>query len=70
MYMNDGYEGILAVGFVLVLVLAGVLNYSLEAGRCARKWGGFENKYGYWEGCQIKLDGKWIPSESYYFKEE
>lgn len=37
---------------------------------CKNKYASFENKYSLWERCQIKVNDKWIPSDSYYFKQE
>jgi len=35
------------------------------------KYMGFDVNYDIWAGCQIEVEkGKWIPLESYYFKEE
>lgn len=37
---------------------------------CSQTYSSFENKWGFYSGCQIKHDGKWIPASSYYIKED
>ncbi len=54
------------VFFVLLVFFVNFTN-SIE---CRNKYASFENKYSYWEKCQIKINDKWIPADSYYFKEE
>ena len=58
----------------LILLLVGgivlILSMALGAAECSSKYESFNNKYGLLSGCQIELDGKWIPADSYYFKEE
>ena len=70
--MNDD----LMAGCILVLVFT-ILTGGLfmlvtfaDLIECRNKYGSFENKYGVFAGCQIKITDKWIPAESYYFKEE
>lgn len=58
--------------FMLVILAIFCLGplYALDIITCHSKYADFETKYGFLSGCQIKPDDKWIPAESYYFKEE
>jgi hypothetical protein len=56
--------------FIVSIGLIGGLGFILEKISCQNKYEEFPNRYGIWQGCQIKPDDKWIPAESYYFKEE
>lgn len=60
----------LTIGVVSIIVLVIVIQVIWERAVCNEKWASFPHKYGIASGCQIELDGKWIPAESYYFKEE
>lgn len=37
---------------------------------CGNKWAEFPNRYKLIGGCQIQVKDKWIPADSYYFKED
>lgn len=58
----------LSLFFFVIAVL--LINFWINSIKCSRRWESFENQYEALSGCQIKVDGKWIPSDSYYFKEE
>lgn len=63
---------ILGVISVLALVFGGIFFflYWAKGVSCRTKWSSFENQYGLFQDCQIEVGGKWIPAESYYFKQE
>lgn len=58
--------------FAIIILLGLSLGLTLIGSRisCQNKYADFPNRFGIWTGCQIKPDDKWIPAESYYFKEE
>ena len=49
------------------ICIAAILVSQLE---CERKYADFSHRWGFWEGCRIQQNNKWIPADSYYFKEE
>ena len=51
----------------VALILFGVW---LSKITCSKQWVSFDTKWTVWAGCQLDIDGKLIPAESYYFKEE
>ena len=59
---------------VLLSVIIGIVTvvfiFFVDSQQCKNKFSSFENKWGVFSQCQIKVDGKWIPSESYYIKED
>ena len=58
---------------LIVIALIGLtvgLGFIFEKISCQNKYEEFPNRYNILSGCQIKPDDKWIPAESYYFKEE
>ncbi len=67
----DGcFELILTLIFLAVLI-AGAKAWSSYACDVKTRDMGFNNRYSYVAGCQIEVEeGKWIPLDSYYFKEE
>lgn len=54
---------VVSIGIVIVASVLGSIS-------CNATYGDFEAKYGLIAGCRIKPDDKWIPADSYYFKEE
>jgi len=66
--MKDIILALCALVFILS-VCGGSIVYT-DNRTCQNKYSSFENKYDFWSQCQIKLDGKWIPADSYYFMEE
>lgn len=62
---------------VLVVILYGlvfgvlmlIVNWTNSI-QCRNKYASFQNRYSFWQKCQIKVKGKWIPADSYYFKED
>ena len=71
--MNKDEIIIGCAGVILVALLFGavfIISYWSSSVTCKQRYASFENKYSFWEGCMIKVKDKWIPNESYYFKEE
>ena len=69
--MEDfGYLMFVIVVFVMLFSGFSGIIYVVEGISCSQKWQSFPSKYELFSGCQIQVDGKWIPAESYYFKEE
>ena len=52
------------------LLICGLIGVFVRSWICSSKWDSFNTRWGLVKGCQIEVGGKWIPSESYYFKEE
>lgn len=46
-----------SVGMILIIVIIILLGFSLGKNSCLKKY-------------QVEVNDKWIPAESYYFKEE
>lgn len=66
--MSDNlFAALFCVGAFLLIII-GFLTFSRW--ECATKWDSFETRWGVVKGCQLQVGGKWIPSESYYFKQE
>lgn len=59
---------ITAYVIIMLVVALGFLLFDYYT--CKGKWTSFHNNYKIFGGCQIKVDNKWIPAGSYYFKEE
>ena len=71
------YEwGGLITGILLIVLIIGGCTAGLvkldEVGCYAQTADmGYDARWGVWTGCQIEVEsGKWIPLDSYYFKEE
>lgn len=66
----------LLAGCILILLatlffgVIGGFGLAASSYECKSKYGDFENRFKIVGGCQVKMDGKWIPSDSYYFKED
>lgn len=61
------------LGMLFLIIFIVILFFGVQwinSVQCSGKWQSFESKYSYVDGCQIKVIDKWIPAESYYFKEE
>lgn len=58
----------------MVMVFLGIClicaGYTAGYFECKWKYSDFETQYNVLSGCRLKLDGKWVPDERYYFKEE
>ena len=70
MVKDDIITGLVVLAIVVGLVfgLAALSRYE-----CAQKteYMGFDSRFSLFAGCQINVEeGKWIPLDSYYFKEE
>lgn len=55
-------------GAVLVVTCASLLVvtlavYPIASAACGAKWSDFENDFGLFSGCRVKVDGKWIPED-------
>lgn len=70
--MTGNEKSIAATGVVLVFIalVTILITYITELIQCGEKWQSFPSKYSPISGCQIMVGDKWIPSESYYFKQE
>lgn len=70
--MKEEFLTFCTVALIIIALLVGVIYLSTvtDRARCNSRFGSFEHKWGYWSGCLIQVDGKWIPSESYYVKED
>lgn len=63
---------------VLIFILAAILVIGAifglvcisESVSCSQKYSSFENKWGVFSNCQIKLNDKWIPADAYYIKQD
>lgn len=69
--LDDGcLQVILAVVGIAAIVIFSLWQASYTCDVKTRDMG-FENRWSYLAGCQIEVEsGKWIPLDSYYFKEE
>ncbi len=69
---NEGCLWIFIVGGIVGLLILGtiVLGYWSDATTCNQRYASFEHKYGFFSGCLIKVNGKWVPDESFYVKED
>ena len=59
--------------FLALAVLVGLIvvpTLYVQKNTCFKKFSSFETKWDYYSECQIKIQDKWIPADSYYFKEE
>lgn len=56
---------------LLIIFIIGIPVYFVEKASCARVWDeAYPSRYTLWEGCQIKIDGKWIPQESFILNKQ
>lgn len=55
---------------VLILIVMIVMVFGVDKMTCLEKYQAFNVKWNFSSGCQIEVKDKWIPAESYYFKEE
>lgn len=55
-----------------VLLIGGTITVGLwlNVTKCNAQFADFEHRWGVWEGCMLKTDGKWIPDERYRVLEE
>lgn len=61
------------IGVIIMGVFMGVLFGLDNWGNiitCNQRFVSFEHKYGFWSGCLIKVNNKWVPDESFYIKED
>lgn len=67
-------DSIIEMAIVVLLLAAALAGYFyIDAASCKAKAEGmgFEYKWSIIASCQIEVeDGRWIPLDSYYFKEE
>ena len=70
--MEEGCLTIILIDLALIVLFIGALAIGFigEKFTCKNKWSAFENKFGVFSNCQIKVNGNWIPAESYYIKED
>lgn len=55
------------IATLLVLVMAGVGLLWLESTSCSSRWekSGIASDYGFFSGCQIKVNNTWVPETVY-----
>lgn len=73
--ISTGLEVAIAVFITLAVVLIPMvtISYYVERGICEQKSEvmNVDHSFGFWSGCMIEIeDGKYIPLDSYYYKEE
>lgn len=63
-----GKDFLKAIIFISVIVTGiTVITYSIGRQSCLEKWASFSPKFSFFGGCQIMVDGKYIPSENYKY---
>lgn len=64
MMLNDFLQVIVPVLLIMAMVFGGVIGfYAYVTPRtCAAKWADFDHRYTLRSGCQIKIDGRWVPT--------
>jgi len=68
---NDTQETIMLIATLIFIgVIAMIIFNQWNKSACYRKYEDFEKRYDLYTGCQIRVNDKWIPAESYYVKEE
>jgi hypothetical protein len=62
---------LIILGFVLVFALLVVGANAFNSHTCQLKTAdiGYPSRYSFWTECQIQVDGRWIPLDSYYYQE-
>lgn len=56
------------IATILMVLFYGALlvgMYFLAGYQCRSKFADFENRYSFSTHCQIKIHGKWVPSDNY-----
>jgi hypothetical protein len=52
----------------LVVLLGGTMAFSYYTGErtCAARWeqSGLESSFGLWQGCLVKVQGRWLPAST------
>lgn len=61
---------LLIVSAFAVIFITFLIFTPLSSKSCQDSWRDFEYRYGIWEGCQIKVDGKWINTTNYYINNQ
>ena len=46
--------------FVVVLIIGG---WVWKSYACGARWSDFQSQYGVVSGCQVKVDGRWVPED-------
>ena len=62
------FIGVVGIALFIYLLTIGLI-VPLQRKTCSQKYLAFENRYDFWKECQIKVNDKWIPADSYYIKE-
>ena len=62
--MIASFIGLIIVGMLTVFLIAWAID-PLFSRTCHRQFGSFIHTYSFWEGCMIKVDGKWIPEQNF-----
>lgn len=72
--MDMELETYVGVAFIILIsALALGVNFYIESSICEAKTSemGFQSDWSVLGGCRIEItDGRWIPLDTYYFKEE
>ena len=58
------------LGFVAAILILVALYISADFVTCNNKYSSFEHRWGILSGCQLNINGKWIPADAYYIKED
>lgn len=65
-FLNDFLPFALVVtGCMAIVAGGGVAAYAtLDPRSCAAEWANYEHRWSFHGGCQIRLDGRWVPTSN------
>lgn len=63
------YLGLILVVGALLFGVVGLANWGLQT-TCNQRYASFEHDYGFFKGCVIKINDRWVPDDSFYVKED
>ena len=67
---NIRHLGIAIIASLFLITVEILLLSAFSLMECNSKWSSFDNRWGFMSDCQIKINDKWIPADSYYLKED
>lgn len=68
---RDVFILVIALALLIGMALYGSLELNKKICSVKAEQMQMESHWGFWEGCMIEVQpGKWIPLDSYYYKEE